>query len=77
MLIWLVYSRECWKRITANVTVIVNSPTELQMIFYRWYVIFIDAYTNQQIKKTDDITYGFHISDILNLPMKIPMEWSD
>jgi hypothetical protein len=30
-----VYSRENWKIITTNITVIVNSSTELQMLFYR------------------------------------------
>jgi hypothetical protein len=37
-------------RITANINVIVNSPTELQMIFYCWYDIFTDEYTDKQIK---------------------------
>jgi hypothetical protein len=29
-----IYSRESWKRIIADVTTTVNSPTKLQMVFY-------------------------------------------
>jgi hypothetical protein len=47
----------CWyipkrdeKEIITNVIVTVNSSIELQIIFYRWYVIFTDEYTDGQIK---------------------------
>jgi DNA polymerase II small subunit/DNA polymerase delta subunit B len=41
------YILNSWKIITANVSATVNSQTELQMIFHKWYVIFTDGYTDE------------------------------
>ena len=44
------YIPQSWKIIIANVTATVNTPIELQIVFYRWYVIFFDGYIDRQIK---------------------------
>jgi len=44
------YILESWKKITANVIATINAPIKLQMVFYRWYAIFINGYTDEQIK---------------------------
>jgi hypothetical protein len=71
----LVYPKDSWKRIVANIITTVNSLTDeiiddiLSVIFciYRW----IYRHTN---KNFDDITYGFLVYDMLSLPMDIPTE---
>ena len=69
------YITESWEIITTNTTATINSPTKLQMIFYRWYVIFTNGliywHTN---KNTDNIIYDFPISDMLNLPIELLTE---
>jgi hypothetical protein len=45
----LIYSTEL-EIIIANVIATVNTPIELQIVFYRWYVIFFDGYIDRQIK---------------------------
>jgi hypothetical protein len=41
------YILKSWKRITVNFTIIVNAPIKLQMVFYWWYIIFTDEYTDE------------------------------
>ena len=53
------YILERWKRITENITTTINSLMKLQMIFYRWYVIFIDKYTDGQIKTPTELHMVF------------------
>ena len=43
---------------------------KLQIVFYQWYVIFTDGFTNGQIK-TPIALHDFLIGDMLNLPMEI------
>jgi hypothetical protein len=40
------YIPKSWKRITKNITAIVNAPKKLQMVLCRWYVIIIEGYTD-------------------------------
>jgi hypothetical protein len=44
------YIPESWKRITTNFTTTINALMELQVVFYRWYVIFTDGYTDEIYK---------------------------
>ena len=41
------YFPESWKRIIANITAAINTPTKLQIIFCRWYIIFTNGYTDK------------------------------
>jgi hypothetical protein len=47
------YISKSW--ISVNVTSIVNSSMELQMIFCWWYAIFTDGYTDKQIKTLTEL----------------------
>jgi hypothetical protein len=49
MKLYFQYITESWK-ITTNATTTINSLTELQMIFFQWYVKFTNGYIDRQIK---------------------------